>query len=113
ERVAERARPYYLKHLERWGAALRARPSETSKQDFLEGYFEKLIHTEGVQAFQARQVLEAIRLAHEVLLNEEWTSDLGRAGAGAWISEFQISDFRFFLWGESGVVGRAAPPAMN
>ncbi|MCH7228067.1 integron integrase [Haloferula sp. A504] len=32
-----------------------------------------MIHTEGVRAFQARQVLEAIRLAHEVLLNEEWT----------------------------------------
>ena len=37
ERVPKKARPYYVRHLERWGAAFRQRPPEVGKQDFLEG----------------------------------------------------------------------------
>jgi len=71
--VAENARPYYLKHLERWGAVLRARPKGVSKEEALEGHFEQLIHTGGIEAYQLLQVVEAIQLAHEVLLDEAWT----------------------------------------
>ena len=87
ERIAERARPHYVKHLERWGAALRARPTGTSKEDFLEGYFNKLVHTEGVEAFQVRQVLEAVRLAHEVLLKEAWTGEVDWEGMRSRVEE--------------------------
>lgn len=87
ERIAERARPYYLKHLERWGAALRARPTGTSKEDFLEGYFNKLVHTEGLLEFQVRQALDAIRLAHEVLLKEPWTEKVDWAGMRSKVEE--------------------------
>lgn len=87
ERIAERARPHYVKHLERWGAALRARPKGASKEDFLEGYFNKLVHTEGVEAFQVRQVLEAVRLAHEVLLKEAWTGEVDWEGMRSRVEE--------------------------
>ncbi len=72
ERVPERARPYYLRHLERWGAAFRQRPAGISKKDFLEGYLNKLSHTGGVEPFMVYQTAEVVRLAHEVLLGEEW-----------------------------------------
>ncbi len=72
ERVPEKARPYYLRHLERWGAAFRLRPAGVAKKDFLEGYLKKLSHTVGVEPFVVYQTAEVVRLAHEVLLGEEW-----------------------------------------
>ncbi|MFK7851435.1 MAG: integron integrase, partial [Akkermansiaceae bacterium] len=68
----ERARPYYARHLERWGQAFRKRNKEQSKKDFLEEYFKKLSNIVGVGAFMANQALDAIRLAHDVLLGEKW-----------------------------------------
>ena len=72
ERVPERAQPYYLRHLERWGVAFRQRPAGVSQQEFLEGYLNKLSHTDGVEPFMVHQTAEVVRLAHEVLLGEEW-----------------------------------------
>lgn len=72
ERVPEKARPYYLRHLERWGVAFRQRPAGVSKQDFLDGYLNKLSHTAGIEPFMVYQTAEVVRLAHEVLLGEEW-----------------------------------------
>jgi hypothetical protein len=37
ERIPEKARPYYNRHLERWGTAVRHRPAGVDKKDFLEG----------------------------------------------------------------------------
>jgi hypothetical protein len=37
ERIPEKARPYYIRHLERWGTAVRHRPAGVDKKDFLEG----------------------------------------------------------------------------
>ena len=86
--VAPKARPYYHRHLERWGQALRRRPAGQSAPDFLEGYFEELIHTDGVERFQVRQALEAVRLAHEVLLEEEWAKQMDWEGCRArWVDE--------------------------
>jgi hypothetical protein len=76
EGISEMARPYYLRHLERWGVAFRQRPAEMSKKDFLEGYLERLSHTAGVLPFVVYQTAEAIRLAHEVLLGEDWTQSV-------------------------------------
>jgi hypothetical protein len=73
ERISEKARPYYLRHLERWGVAFRQRPAEMGKKVFLEGYLQGLSHTAGVDPFVVYQTTEAIRLAHEVLLGEDWT----------------------------------------
>ena len=57
--VAPKARPYDHRQLERWGQALRQRPVGQSVSDFLEGEFEELIHTDGVERFQVRHGLEA------------------------------------------------------
>jgi integron integrase len=73
ERIPEMARPYYIRHLERWGTAVRHRPAGVDKKDFLEGYLTKLSHTAGVEPFVVYQTAEAVRLAHEVLLGEDWT----------------------------------------
>lgn len=51
EGVPEKARPYYARHLERWGVAFRQRPANVEKHDFLEGYLKKLVHTDGVAPF--------------------------------------------------------------
>ncbi|MFD2258142.1 hypothetical protein ACFSSA_15785 [Luteolibacter algae] len=72
ERVPEKSRPYYLRHLERWGVAFRQRPAGISKKDFLEEYLNKLSHTAGTEPFVVYQTAEAVRMAHEVLLGEEW-----------------------------------------
>ncbi len=72
ERIPEKARPYYIRHLERWGSAVRHRPAGVDKKDFLEGYLRKLSHTAGVEPFVVYQTAEAVRLAHEVLLGEDW-----------------------------------------
>jgi len=72
ERVPAKARQYYVRHLERWGSAFRQRPAEVDKKDFLEGYLRKLSHTAGVEPFVVYQTADAVRLAHEVLLGEEW-----------------------------------------
>ena len=72
EGVPEKARPYYFRHLERWGAAFRQRPTGVAKQDFLEGYLNNLSHTAGMEPFVIFQTAEVVRLAHEVLLGEEW-----------------------------------------
>jgi hypothetical protein len=72
EGISEKARPYYLRYLERWGVVFRLRPAEMSERDFLEGDLEGLSHTDGVEPFVVYQTTEAIRLAHEVLLGEEW-----------------------------------------
>lgn len=74
ERVPERARPYYIRNLESWGAGVRGRPAGVGKQDFLEGYLRKLSHTVGVEPFVVYQTAEAVRLAHEVLLGEVATA---------------------------------------
>ena len=81
--VSEKARPYYERHLERWGAALRKRPEGVSKKDFLEGYLNELVHTKGVVTFVAWQTADAVRLAHEVLLGEEWTKEVDWEGLRA------------------------------
>lgn len=73
ERVSEKARPYFVRHLERWGVAFRKRPVDVAKQDFLEGYLNELVHTKRAEPFVVYQTAEAVRLAHEVLLGEEWT----------------------------------------
>ncbi len=65
ERVPEKARPYYLRHLERWGAAFRQRPAGISKKDSLEGYLNKLSHTGGVEPFMVCQTAEVVRLMRE------------------------------------------------
>lgn len=71
-RVSEKVRPYFMRHLENWGVALRVRPSGVSKEDFLDGYITKLVHTGWMRPFQISQAVEAIRLAHGVLLEEDW-----------------------------------------
>ena len=72
ERVPEKVRPYYHKHLERWGLAFRRRPVGLAKQDFLDEYLIQLSHTAGVRTIEVRQTAEVVRLAHEVLLREDW-----------------------------------------
>ena len=53
EGVSERARPYYMRHLERWGAAMRRRPAGMGRKDFLEGYLKELVHTKGKRCKKA------------------------------------------------------------
>lgn len=72
EGIPEKARLYYVRHLERWGVAVRQRPVEMGKGDFLEGYLSKLSHTREAGSFVVYQTIRAVRLAHEVLLGEEW-----------------------------------------
>ena len=83
EGVSERARPYYMRHLERWGAAMRRRPAGMGRKDFLEGYLKELVHTKGVAAFVAHQTADAVRLAHEVLLAEDWAKEVDWEGLRA------------------------------
>jgi len=80
EGVSEKARPYYMRHLERWGVAVRQRPVDVGKKDFLEGYLKTLVHTDGVAPFLAYQTAEAVRLAHEVLLQEDWAREVDWEG---------------------------------
>lgn len=95
ERVAEKARAYYVRHLERWGGAFRQRPAGMAKKDFLEGYLRELSHTAGVEPFMVYQAVEAVRLAHEVLLGEEWAQEVDWEGLR---SEYRTD--RFEVQGE-------------
>jgi integron integrase len=66
-----------------------------SKKDFLEGYLERLGHTAGVVPFVVYQTAEAIRLAHEVLLGEDWARSVDWEGYRA-----EYSGDRFDVPGE-------------
>jgi len=94
ERVPAKARQYYVRHLERWGSAFRQRPAEVDKKDFLEGHLRKLSHTAGVESFLVYQTADAVRLAHEVLLGEEWARRVDWVGniMGISVRQFHVHD---------------------
>ena len=72
KKVPDKVQPFYLRHLERWGAAFRQRPEGTLREDFLDEYLNKLSHIPGVEPFVIFQTAEVIRMAHEDLLREDW-----------------------------------------
>jgi site-specific recombinase XerD len=80
ERVPEKAREYYQRHLEHWGRALRQRRHDQSMKDFLDGYFNQMVHTKNLPVFMVMQALDAVRLAHDVLLQESWAGGIDWEG---------------------------------
>jgi integron integrase len=92
QQVPERFRRYYVRHLERWGLALRSKPKETPKEDFIEGYFIQLIHTQGISAVVVLQAVEAVRLAHDVLLGEEWAGRMDWEGLRLKVEEEEMAE---------------------
>ena len=78
--VSEKNRPFYRKHLERWGTYRRSHAAEGEPTVFLERYLRELGGNPRFEDWRIVQTAQAIRWAHGECLGESWVDEVDWVG---------------------------------
>ncbi len=87
--VSDRSRPWYRRHLERWGAYRRTEGHGRPNAEVLEDYVRVFGGDPRVEGWRARQMLQAVRIAHGEVLGEDWVRNVDWAGLEAEFEELR------------------------
>ena len=80
--VSEKLYPYYRLRLKEWGSSLRGIRSGSRASHFRNWILE-LGRNRGLEAYQVRQAIRAVRWAHGEILKEDWVRQVDWAGLEA------------------------------